>query len=47
MTVLDLLKPRALVRKDHSRSHSALDRIDAALKEAVLVAERITQGNQR
>ena len=32
MTVLDLLKPRAIVRKDHSRSNSALDRIDAALK---------------
>ena len=47
MSVLDLLRPRAIVRKDHARSHSALDRIDAALKEAVLVAERITQGNQR
>ena len=47
VTMLDLLKPRAIVRKDHARSNSALDRIDAALKEAVLVAERITQGNQR
>ena len=47
MTVLDLLKPRAIVRKDHSRSHSALDRIDQALKEAEVVAERITQGDQR
>jgi len=36
-----------MVRKDHARSNSALDRIDAVLKEAVTVAERITDGAKR
>lgn len=42
MSALDLLRPRTLVRNDHARSNNALDRIDAVLKEAVIVAERIT-----
>lgn len=46
MSVLDLLRPRTIVRKDHARSNNALDRIDAVLKEAVTVAERITKGTQ-